>query len=206
MTRFCGFDCEHARACDDVPGCMTFNPIQCQLLDKIVPKGSRCEAEGTARIVPMGGGDENQIEEARRLLYEYFEMRDFDAAMGDYKAELERLPGEFAPPDGCFLLAYVGDELVGSIAYKKLKEFEGNCEMKRLYVKPDHRGKKLGYKLIERLIAEAKKAGYTHMKLDNHPWMDQAERLYGAFGFKRIDPYWNNPTEGARYFELDMTD
>jgi GNAT superfamily N-acetyltransferase len=183
---------------------MTFNPIQCELLDKIVPKGSKCEAEETARIVLMNAEDAGEVEKARELLYEYFEMRNFDAAMGDYKTELAELPGLFAPPEGCFLLAYVGEELVGSVAYKKLKEFEGNCELKRLYVKPSHRGKKIGYRLIDRLIEEAKKAGYTTMKLDNHPWMVEAESLYHAFGFVRIEPYWNNPTENAKYFELDM--
>jgi GNAT superfamily N-acetyltransferase len=154
----------------------------------------------------MIADDEAVLDKARDLLYEYFHMRNFDAAMGDYKNELKELPGVFAPPEGCFLLAYLGDDLVGCIAYKKLDQFAGNCEMKRLYVKPEHRGKKIGYRLIERLIEEAKKGGYTAVKLDNHPWMTEAESLYEVFGFKRIEPYWSNPTEGAKYFELDLKD
>jgi hypothetical protein len=45
MVRYCGFDCEYAEACDEVPSCMTYNPIHCKLQNKTVSKGMVCDSE-----------------------------------------------------------------------------------------------------------------------------------------------------------------
>jgi ribosomal protein S18 acetylase RimI-like enzyme len=74
--------------------------------------------------------------------------------------------------------------------------------MKRLFVVPDARGTGLGTGLVERVVREARAAGYAAMRLDTVPSMRSAIRLYEALGFQRIAPYCANPIEGALYFEL----
>jgi ribosomal protein S18 acetylase RimI-like enzyme len=76
--------------------------------------------------------------------------------------------------------------------------------MKRLYVKPEMRGLKIGRKLAEAVIAEARRIGYTHIRGDTIPSMEAARALYASVGFKEIKSYCYNPIEGAIYIELAL--
>jgi len=143
-----------------------------------------------------------QIDEGRKLLFEYGQRRNFDAALGDYDIELKELPWKYARPDGCLLLAYSDDQPAGCVAYRKISE--DTCEMKRLYVSDPYLGFGIGSYLTKRIIEESQKAGYKVMKLDTHPSMIKARNLYEQIGFKEIDAYNNNPTPGIRFFELKL--
>ncbi len=143
-----------------------------------------------------------QIADARDLLSEYGQLRDFDEALGDYDKELDELPGVFGPPQGCLLIAYVIDRPAGCVAYRKIKE--GIVEMKRLYVRDMYREARIGQQLVDEIILKAKEGAYAKMRLDTHPWMLEAQGLYENAGFKEVSPYNNNPTEGIRFFELEL--
>lgn len=79
---------------------------------------------------------------------------------------------------------------------------EDTCEMKRLYVRPEVRGKGIGKILAKAIIDEARKREYGKMRLDTVPAMKRAIRLYEALGFKEISPYRFNPIQGALFMEL----
>lgn len=145
---------------------------------------------------------EDETKTARELLLEYGRIRDFDEALGNYDYELANLPGEYSQPEGCLLLAYYNENPVGCVAIRKIDE--DICEMKRLYVKEDFRGKGIGYSLVQNIIKSACESGYKKMRLDNHPWMKEAESLYKIFGFVEIGAYRFNPTIGVKFFELDL--
>jgi ribosomal protein S18 acetylase RimI-like enzyme len=76
--------------------------------------------------------------------------------------------------------------------------------MKRLYVRPSMRGKKVGSMLVHRLLDEARARGYRRMRLDTVPGMDAAIGLYRAAGFRDIPPYRPNPVPGALFLELEL--
>ncbi len=138
----------------------------------------------------------------KTLFKEYANSLDFDLDFQDFDKELANFPGDYAPPKGCLLLAKDEDKIAGCVALRELSE--GVCEMKRLYVKPQFRGLGIGKNLAEAIIQEAQKIGYTRIRLDTAPSMQEARALYMSLGFKKISPYRYNPIEGAEFMELSL--
>jgi putative acetyltransferase len=142
-----------------------------------------------------------QIALARELFLEYAQSLGFSLCFQNFDQELAGLPGDYAPPAGRLLLAEYEGQLVGCIALHKLAD--GICEMKRLYLRPQFRGKGLGRALADRIIAEARQIGYQCMRLDTvEPVMRDAVAMYRKIGFKEISAYCNNPMPDTLYMEL----
>ena len=144
-----------------------------------------------------------QIEAIRKLFLEYGQSLSFSLCFQSFDKELAGLPGDYAPPEGRLLLATHEDVLLGCVALHKLEA--GICEMKRLYVRPQFRGKGLGKVLAERVIAEARQVGYKQLRLDTvESEMRAAVAMYRNLGFREIKPYRANPIESALYMELEL--
>jgi GNAT superfamily N-acetyltransferase len=76
--------------------------------------------------------------------------------------------------------------------------------MKRLYVRDEHRGLGIGRKLLDHLLDEARRAGYSEVCCDTMGFMEAAQRMYLAAGFKLTGPYSDHPTPGAVFFRLPL--
>ena len=146
---------------------------------------------------------EDQIDQARELFREYADWLEIDLCFQNFENELADLPGAYAPPDGCLLLAFKSGGLAGCIALRRIDD--GVCEMKRLFVRDRFRGQGFGRSLIAAIIREARELGYERMRLDTlPPKMNSAIALYLSLGFRDIEPYYNNPVPGARFMELNL--
>lgn len=151
------------------------------------------------RLIPATTLEEIAL--ARQLFEEYASWLEISLCFQSFDRELENLPGDYALPHGRLLLAFEDDDLAGCIALRPLADQA--CEMKRLYVRPAFRGLGLGRTLVTAILEAAKEIGYERMRLDTLPGkMDQALAMYRRFGFKEIEPYYENPVEGATFMEL----
>ncbi len=144
-----------------------------------------------------------QISQTRELFLEYARSLGFSLCFQNFEKELATLPGGYSPPQGRLLLAHCQGELAGCVALHALES--DVCEMKRLYLRSQFRGKGLGRVLADRIIAEARQVGYQRMRLDTvEPVMKDAVAMYRRLGFKEIAPYCDNPIAGALYMELEL--
>ncbi|MGA2903304.1 MAG: GNAT family N-acetyltransferase [Candidatus Korobacteraceae bacterium] len=145
-----------------------------------------------------------QIEQVRNLFGEYRAQLSVEYCFRSFDAEIAGLPGVYAPPQGTLLLATVIGQPVGCVGLRPFPR-EGTCEMKRLYVRPAFRGGKLGKTLVERLLREARRLGYSSMRLDSHPpTMHAAVEMYRRLGFREVGPDPLEQMEGLVYMELQL--
>jgi len=141
------------------------------------------------------------IQTVRELFREYESWLGMDLCFQGFDEELQTLPGRYEPPDGRLYIASADEKAAGCIGMRKLED--GICEMKRLYLRSAFRGQGIGNALIEKLINEARSAGYKRMRLDTHPpKMGKAVGLYESYGFRQIPPYYDNPNPDVLFMEL----
>jgi putative acetyltransferase len=158
---------------------------------------------GNPRLIMTQVESPDQIAQARELFLEYAQSLGFSLCFQNFDRELAGLPGDYAPPGGRLLLAEYRGQLAGCVALHQLAP--GVCEMKRLYLRPQFRGKGLGRVLAETVIDAARLTNCRKMRLDTvEPVMPNAVAMYRRLGFKEIEPYCANPIEGALYMELEL--
>jgi putative acetyltransferase len=145
----------------------------------------------------------DDIGRARALFVEYAQWLKVDLCFQGFAEELKALPGAYALPFGRLLLAGTTDAAFACIALRPL-ESARLAEVKRLYVQPAHRGQRWGYRLAEKLIAEARVIGYRELKLDTLEWMTSARILYASLGFRECAAYYDNPLAGVVYMRLEL--
>jgi carbonic anhydrase len=138
----------------------------------------------------------------RLLFEEYRTWLGIDLGFQGFDEELTSLPGSYGRPRGRLWLAMMGGEAAGCAAIRPFGE--SDCEMKRLYVRPVHRGKGVGKKLAETAVEVAKQLGYRRMLLDTLASMTDATRLYRSLGFAETEPYTYNPLPDVLYFALTL--
>ena len=148
----------------------------------------------------ISASSDEDVAEAKTIFREYEQWLGMSLCFQSFEQELADLPGKYSPPDGRLYLARFGGETAGCIALRKLEE--GVCEMKRLYLRENARGKGVGVALIEKLISDAGEIGYSRMRLDTHPpKMGKAVELYRSHGFYEIPAYYDNPHENVLFME-----
>jgi putative acetyltransferase len=143
-----------------------------------------------------------QLAEVRALFEEYWTSFGFTPCFQNFSGELSELPGGYVPPAGRLALALVEGQPAGCAALRRLDDQQ--CEFKRLYVRPQYRGMRLGRELLAWIVAEARAAGYRQLVCDTMPVMADALAMYERAGFERTEPYSAHPTPGAIFLRLAL--
>jgi ribosomal protein S18 acetylase RimI-like enzyme len=164
-------------------------------------------AAAPAAVIRPAAGD-TDFGLARELFEEYAQSIGVDLCFQGFAKELKTLPGAYAPPQGCLLLAGSPGRAFACIALRPLPAGawlspDGMIgEVKRLYVRPGHRGEGWGDRLARAVIAHAGASGYRELRLDTLESMKPARSLYASLGFRECEPYYHNPLSGVVYMRL----
>jgi len=145
---------------------------------------------------------DSEIAAVRELFAEYSASLTIDLNLQHIDGEMASLPGCYAAPQGALFLARVDGLAAGCIGVRPFSGAVG--EVKRLYVRPDFRGRGFARALISLAITSAKEIGYRALVLDTLDSMHPAISLYESFGFQRTAPYWQNPFPNVLYFRLSL--
>lgn len=124
------------------------------------------------------------------LFREYVAGLGVDVSFQNIEDEFATLPGKYARPSGCVLLAWGDDGPAGVAAWRTIGP--GVAEMKRLYVRREWRGLSVGRVLASAIVKDAREAGFRSIVLDTLGSMQAARRLYAGLGFQPIPPYYAN--------------
>ena len=144
----------------------------------------------------------NNIKIIRELFDEYAVSIGIDLTFQNFEQELIHIADIYMPPEGALLLAKQDGIPAGCVGLRKI---DGRrCEMKRLYVRPEFRGKGIGKALCSRIILKGKDLGYKEMLLDTLSTMVDAQGLYRSHGFRETVPYYHNPLPEAQYMLLTL--
>ena len=147
--------------------------------------------------------DNKRLANAKELFIEYTASLDFDLSFQNFREELSELNSMYQKPYGGIIL--IKEMETGNfIGCAGIRRFENQiAEIKRMYIKREHRNKGLGARLLDLAIELAKELGYKKIRLDTVESMKPAIKIYRSRGFKQIEPYRFNPNENTFYFELN---
>lgn len=143
-------------------------------------------------------------EVVRGLLQDYRNEFDDETCFTSFDQEMENLEGYYADPRKYKLIAVErpGNQIVGCVGLRALSP--DVAEMKRLYVRPSHRGKLLGKKLAEEIMDIAIKMKFKKMVLDTMHEMKDAQKLYRDLGFVACEPYEDQDPEKMVCYEKNL--
>ena len=141
------------------------------------------------------------VDAVRALFREYGRTPQVAVCVVGFDEEIATLPGAYAAPRGTLLLARVGEEPAGCVALRPIDDGVG--EMKRLFVRPEFRGRHIGEALTRAIVEAASTLGYRRVRLDTLPEMKEARALYSRLGFREVPPPAGGGS-GVSYFELAL--
>jgi GNAT superfamily N-acetyltransferase len=100
-------------------------------------------------------------------------------------------PAELGAPHGAFIVGWAGEQPVCCGGVKRLPD--GACEIKRMFVIPEWRGRGVARLLLHALEDRARGLGYTVLRLDTGPQQAGAQHLYESEGYRAIANFNDNP-------------
>ena len=143
------------------------------------------------------------LAQIKELIVEYTNSLGRDLSFQDLSGELADISAKYTPPAGELIAAVENGRVLGMVAYHR--HSDSRCEMKRLYVRPETRGRHLGELLVNKIVSRAADAGYEEMVLDTIKPLKAAVSLYHKMGFEECEPYYHNPMNDVIYMSKKLS-
>lgn len=103
-------------------------------------------------------------------------------------AALDRMYETYDVPKASYFVVEDQGRIIGCAGIAQLENYEGNvCELQKMYLLGEARGRGLGAKLMEVCLDRAKDFGFESCYLETMPYMKSAQKLYQKAGFEYID-------------------
>lgn len=120
----------------------------------------------------------------------------------NYDEEIAHLEEKYGLPKGRIYLLLAEGKTAGCVG---MKPVDGACaELKRLYVRPEFRGRNFGEFMIRRIMDDAREEGYRFLRLDTLPGLKSALKLYCRLGFYEIGAYYDCLVPGTIFMEIAL--
>jgi ribosomal protein S18 acetylase RimI-like enzyme len=118
--------------------------------------------------------------------------------------DLQDLPARYgAPQGGAVLMAHeTGAIACGAFTHTRMSS---TCEIKRIYVRPEHRHQGHAKNIIRELLQAATQAGYTHAALSTWRNNTAGLTLYTSLGFGFVAPFKYHPNPDLLFLGLALT-
>ena len=143
-------------------------------------------------------------EEIITLISEVLEEYGLPLFLETSDAELRDIWGNYLAAGGMFkVLEDDRGKLIGTVAIRGINSRV--CELRRMYLRSDSRGKGLGKYLLMEALFKAKSLGFSQVCLDTSSSLKEAIGLYEKFGFKPTQPLCPNKS-CDKSFSLDLWD
>jgi putative acetyltransferase len=141
-------------------------------------------------------------EPARRLVHDVLREFGFTPAPETTDSDLEDVEASYLRAGGSFHVAVDGaGRIVGTVGLFRLDA--RRCELRKMYLAADCRGKGLGKRLLQAAINRARELGFRRIELDSHSSLRTAARLYESFGFRPRAPE-HVSVRSDRAYSLDL--
>ncbi|MFW9939625.1 MAG: GNAT family N-acetyltransferase [Candidatus Thorarchaeota archaeon] len=102
------------------------------------------------------------------------------------KESVEKLTS-YMPPEGIYYILQKSEKVVGMGGLRKINASVG--EIKRMYIRPEYRGKDFGKELLQLIVKKAKEFRFTTFRFETVKFMITAQYIYHQAGFREIDEY-----------------
>ena len=105
--------------------------------------------------------------------------------------------------NGCFWCLIDDNNVIGTIAIRKIDDAKRIVELKRMFVLPEFQGKGYGRLFLEHAVKSAREQKYQKICLDTRKQFSVAQHLYRSVGFQETERY-NDNEHAELYFEMDL--
>jgi putative acetyltransferase len=144
----------------------------------------------------------HDYETAAQLFGEYAAFLQIDLGFQHFAEELSQLQEMYAPEHGGIILCEEAGVAIGCVALRRISP--QIAELKRMYLRPEARGRGYGKPLLEAALALAVSLHYTSVRLDTLQRLEAALQVYRKNGFYEIPAYYFNPLEQVVYMQKDL--
>ncbi len=100
---------------------------------------------------------------------------------------LDHLSEYYNEPRRAYYVLAENDTVIGGVGYAVFDGFDACCELQKLYLRDDHKGQRIGYKMMRFLEEKAEEAGYRRIYLETHTNLKAAIHLYEKCGYREIE-------------------